>query len=72
MTAQAVELAGTQIEKHSFPMTLFASAHPSHDSKLESRWKRCWDLEQTAEEIPVLDSLALRGPRSVEISFKAA
>jgi len=39
---------------------------------LETLLARCRKLELKAEEIPVLDSLALRGPKSVPLSFEAA
>lgn len=39
---------------------------------LEALLSRCRNLELQTEEIPVLDSLALRGPKSVPVAFQAA
>jgi len=39
---------------------------------LEILLSRCRNLELLTEEIPVLDSLALRGPKSVPIAFRPA
>ena len=39
---------------------------------LETLLSRCRNLELQSEEIPMLDSLALRGPKSVPVAFAAA
>ena len=39
---------------------------------LEALLSRCRNLELQTEDIPVLDSLALRGPKSISIAFQAA